>query len=151
MICWPVRWLDDRTLGRLLGQPDGRMVCWTVGQSDRCSAVWTVRRLASCGRSVSWSVALVTRFPRYTYIFIYIYMYICIYIFKGFAPCRRPLRQQATGDRLTTEMITFSPETVILETLRLLFEYLGHHFGDTGVQWDTQWTHCGPDVRFYRF
>ena len=31
-------------------------------------------------------------------------VYIYIYIFKGFAPCRRPLCQQATADRLTAEM-----------------------------------------------
>ena len=44
-----------------------------------------------------------------------------------------------------------SSKSVILETLKVIFGYLGHHFGDPGVQWDTQWTHCGPDVHFYRF
>ena len=32
-----------------------------------------------------------------------------------------------------------TPKTVILETLRLHFGYPGHHFGDPGVQGDTQW------------
>ena len=45
----------------------------------------------------------------------------------------------------------FQLKTVILGTLRILFGYLEHHFGDPGVRGDTQWTHCGPDVRFYRF
>ena len=43
------------------------------------------------------------------------------------------------------------PKPAIFDTSELLFESLGHHFGDPGVQRDTQWTHWGPDVRFYRF
>ena len=35
----------------------------------------------------------------------------------------------------------FSLKAVISETLRFLFGYLGHHFGDPGVQEDIQWTH----------
>ena len=42
-------------------------------------------------------------------------------------------------------------KTVILETLRFLFGYLGHHFGDPGVQGDTQWTPWGPDLHFIDF
>ena len=45
----------------------------------------------------------------------------------------------------------FLPKSVILETSRLLFLYLGHHFSDPGVKVDTKWTHWRPDVRFYRF
>ena len=45
----------------------------------------------------------------------------------------------------------FIPATVILQTLRLHFWYLGHHFGDLGVQGDTQWTPWGADLDFDRF
>ena len=45
----------------------------------------------------------------------------------------------------------FIPATVILQTLRLHFWYLGHHFGDLGIQGDTQWTPWGADLDFHRF
>ena len=42
----------------------------------------------------------------------------------------------------------FIPKTVILETLRLHFGYLGHHFGDPGIQGVTQRALGGPGVDF---
>ena len=42
----------------------------------------------------------------------------------------------------------FIPKTVILETLRLHFGYLGYHFGDPGIQGVTQQALGGPGVDF---
>ena len=43
------------------------------------------------------------------------------------------------------------PKTAIFNTFRIYFKCLGHHFHNHGAQRDSQWTHWGPDVNFYRF
>ena len=93
----------------------------------------------------------------YIYMCIYVYsMYVWMYInidayLRAAPPAAGPL---STGNCWQVDCwngLPFQFEIVILETLRVFFGYLGHHFGDPGVQGDTQWTHWGPDVRFYRF
>ena len=58
-------------------------------------------------------------------------------------------RSMFTGCLL--KWVSFYTKNCHFESLRLHCGYLGHHFGDPGIQGDTQWTHWGPGVKFYRF
>ena len=53
--------------------------------------------------------------------------------------------------KVTYFRFLFVPKTDILESLRLHFGHLGHHFGDPGFQWVTQLPLGGPGVLFYGF
>ena len=59
--------------------------------------------------------------------------------------------QEAAGLLAIEIDVFFIPKIVIVETFRLYFGYLGHHFRNHRVQGGTQWTHRGPDVNLYRF
>ena len=56
-------------------------------------------------------------------------------------PCRRPPWMQEAAGWLAAKIVFFTSQTVILETFRVCFGYLGHHFRNHGVQADSQWTH----------
>ena len=66
-----------------------------------------------------------------------IYKHIYSFIY-GFAPCRRPLVNRQLLTDWLLKWVIFWCKTVILETSRLHFGYLGHHFGDPGIQGVTQ-------------